>query len=278
MITLRVSLRKWVSWIVLGLFVVWSLFPLFWTVLTSFKTIGQVYAVPPLIVFPPTLDNWDYVIRYTEFPRFYLNTLIIAGLSTLLSMTLGLFIAYALARFDIKRKDDIAFFILSQRIIPPATLVIPFYVLFITLGIMDTYWALILPYSVVNLAFSTWILRSLIEEIPSELDDSALLDGASILDVLREIIVPQISIGFVATAVFIFALSSNEYFLASLLTGYRARPVSVAVTMFLPVGVRGAMPGPASVASILMLLPSMMLFTFFQRYIVRGLTFGIVRR
>jgi multiple sugar transport system permease protein len=264
--------------IILGAYLAWVLIPLFWTGLNSLKTLGDIYAVPPKLIFTPTLENWDYVIRYSEFPRYYMNSLIISASSTLIAMLVGYLMAYALARFDVKKGDSIAFFVLSQRVLPPASIAIPLFILFDRLKLIDAYPAIILPYIVLNLPFSLWILRSFIEDVPKDIDEAALMDGASIFRVMFQIILPIIIYGFVATWVFIFTLTINEYFLAAILTGASTRPVSVAVTLFLPVGVRGGMPGQACAAGILMLVLPMIIFTLFHKFLIRGLTFGVVKR
>jgi multiple sugar transport system permease protein len=268
---------KAVITIILAFYLFWVLLPLVWATLNSFKTLRDIYAVPPKIIFEPTLENWDYVIRYAEFLKYYVNTLIIGLISTLAAMLIGYFMAYAIARFEIKGKDNIAFFVLSQRILPPASIIIPLFIIFDKLGMINTYPAIILPYIVLNLPFSVWILRSFIEDLPKEIEEAALVDGASILRVMFQIVFPQISYGFVATWVFILSLTINEYFLAAILTGAATRPVSVAVTLFLPVGVRGAMPGPACAAGILMLILPITIFAIFHKFLVKGLTFGVVK-
>ncbi|MEM4005226.1 MAG: carbohydrate ABC transporter permease [Desulfurococcaceae archaeon] len=262
---------------VLTLYLLWVLIPLLWASLNSFKTLKDIYAVPPKIIFEPTLENWDYVIRYAEFLRYYANTMIIGLTSTSIAMLLGYFMAYALARFEIRGRDNIAFFVLSQRILPPASIIIPLFIIFDKLGMINTYPAVILPYIVLNLPFSVWILRSFIEDIPKEIEEAALVDGASILRVMFQITFPQLSYGFIATWIFILGLTINEYFLAAILTGAATRPVSVAVTLFLPVGVRGAMPGPACAAGILMLIPPLLIFGLFHKFLIKGLTFGVVK-
>jgi multiple sugar transport system permease protein len=263
--------------IILAFYLFWVLLPLVWATLNSFKTLRDIYAVPPKIIFEPTLENWDYVIRYAEFLKYYVNTLIIGLTSTLAAMLIGYFMAYAIARFEIKGKDNIAFFVLSQRILPPASIIIPLFIIFDKLGMINTYPAVILPYIVLNLPFSVWILRSFIEDLPKEIEEAALVDGASILRVMFQIVFPQISYGFIATWVFILSLTINEYFLAAILTGAATRPVSVAVTLFLPVGVRGAMPGPACAAGILMLILPITIFAIFHKFLAKGLTFGVVK-
>jgi len=262
---------------ILTFYLFWVLLPLMWAILNSFKTLRDIYAVPPKIIFEPTLENWDYVIRYAEFLKYYVNTLIIGLTSTLAAMLIGYFMAYAITRFEIKGKDNIAFFVLSQRILPPASIIIPLFIIFDKLGMINTYPAVILPYIVLNLPFSVWILRSFIEDLPKEIEEAALVDGASILRVMFQIVFPQISYGFVATWVFILSLTINEYFLAAILTGAATRPVSVAVTLFLPVGVRGAMPGPACAAGILMLILPITIFAMFHKFLVKGLTFGVIK-
>lgn len=269
---------RMLSYAFLVIFMVWSILPVVWTVLSSFKTQIQIYDVA--LLFTPTIDNWISVIsgEHAEVVKFYANSLIIATASTAIALFLGFIASYAFSRFNIKRSNDLLFFIFSQRIIPAAAIILPLYILFRYVGLLDTYWALILPYSVINLTFSVWMLKSFLDDISPEVEDAALLDGATLPEVLREIVAPQISGGIVATGVFLFAMTINEFFIASVLTGTYARPVSVAVVNFLPTGMRGALYGPACAVAILMALPSIVTFILFRKYMVRGFTLGIVRR
>jgi len=272
----RGRLRKpWI--IVIGITVIFSIFPIVWLVPTSFKTVDDIFTLPPPIVFRPILDNWRYIIAYTEFGRYYINTLIIASGSVALSLFLGMMAAYGLARFEIQRKEDIAFWFLSTRMMPPTAVVIPIYLLYFRVGMLDTLRGLIILYAAFNLPFVIWILRGFFEDLPQELEESAMIDGCSAIGAFIRVILPLARPGLLAAGVFSFVLSINEFFFALVLTGSKARPVSVAVTLFLPAGTRGTLYGNASAGALLIMVPGIIIYTLFQRFLVRGMTMGALK-
>ncbi|MCD6317565.1 carbohydrate ABC transporter permease [Candidatus Aerophobetes bacterium] len=269
-------LRKpWIA--VIGVMVILSIFPIVWLVLTSFKTLNELFTLPPPIIFKPVLTHWIHVIKYTEFGRYYANSLIIASGSVALSLFLGMMAAYSLARFDIRRKEDFAFWFLSTRMMPPAAVVIPIYLLYFRIGMLDTLKGLIILYAAFNLPFVIWILRGFFEDLPQELEESAMIDGCSIVGAFVRVILPLARPGLLAAGVFSFVLSINEFFFALVLTGSKARPVSVAVTLFLPTGVRGTEYGNATVAATLIMIPGIIIYILFQRFLIRGMTMGAIK-
>jgi len=270
-------MRKALFTLAVILILLFTIFPLVWLALTSVKTGGDLFRIPPPIFFKPVLDHWIHVLTYTEFVRYYLNSLIIAGGSVLLALTLASLAAYSLARFDIWRKENVALFILSVRMMPPAAVLIPIYLMYHRLRLLDTLIGLIILYGVFNLPFAVWILRGFFEDIPRELEEAALVDGCSPLGAFLRVILPIARPGLLATGVYCFVLSINEFFFANVLTGSKARPVSVAVTLFLPTGVRGTEYGNACVAALLIMIPGILMYAFFQQFLVRGMTMGALK-
>ncbi|MBM4465053.1 MAG: carbohydrate ABC transporter permease [Chloroflexi bacterium] len=267
-------------------------FPIYWTFVTAFKFPRDAFTYPPkylpYVQFEPTLFAWrdvglikDPTQRGTHDPTSILNTLrnsvITAVGSTLVSVILGSLAAYGLARFEFKRwkNRDIAFFILSQRMLPPIVLVIPYFILYTRLGLIDTWHGLIIAHTVANLPFVVWIMRGFFRGIPKELEDSARIDGCSHFQALRKIILPLSLPGLAATSAFCTIFSWNELLFAITLTFKRAQTF--------PTLVAGLTHGSAalwwdiSAMLLLAIVPVFIFITLFQRYIVAGLTLGALK-
>ena len=251
------------------------LFPYFWMVASAFKSPGDVTAYPPVWVFAPTLDNFRELIDEMGALSALRNSLIVVGISTCLALIFGSMAAYALARFNIKGKETIALEILMVRMLPPIVSVIPLFLLAREFGLFDTYWILIAIYTLMGLPFVVWVMRVFIQEIPRSVEEAALVDGCTRLQVLFRISLPLMLPGLAATVVIIFMFAWNEYLFATMLTSSDAKtlPVVAANT----VKPRGISWGVASAAGVLMSVPVVVLALMAQRYLVRGLTFGVVK-
>ena len=251
------------------------LFPYFWMVASAFKSPGDVTAYPPVWVFAPTLDNFRELIDEMGALSALRNSLIVVGISTCLALIFGSMAAYALARFNIKGKETIALEILMVRMLPPIVSVIPLFLLAREFGLFDTYWILIAIYILMGLPFVVWVMRVFIQEIPRSVEEAALVDGCTRLQVLFRISLPLMLPGLAATVVIIFMFAWNEYLFATMLTSSDAKtlPVVAANT----VKPRGISWGVASAAGVLMSVPVVVLALMAQRYLVRGLTFGVVK-
>ncbi len=268
------------------------IFPIYWTFTTAFKYPRDAFVYPPKYVpymqFEPTLFAWkdvglikDPTQRGTHDPTTILNTLrnsvVVALGSTLVSVILGSLAAYGLTRFEYRRwkNRDIAFFILSQRMLPPIVLVIPYFILYSRLGLMDTWIGLIIAHTVASLPFVVWIMRGFFRGIPRELEDSALIDGCSHFQALWRIILPLSLPGLAATAAFTSIFSWNELLFAITLTFNRAKTF--------PTMVAGLTHGSAALwwdisgMLLLAIVPVFLFVVLFQRYIVAGLTLGALK-
>ncbi len=254
-----------------------SFFPVIWTILTSFKLNVQIYTMPPKLIFKPTLYNWSFVLKSAEFRKNYLNSLIIGGASVVLVLIIGSFAGYGLARFPIGKKENIAFWILSQRMMPPVAVIIPIYILFFQWHIHDTYPGIIFVYTTFNLPVAVWMMRGFFQALPVELEEAAWLDGSGTLKAFFKVVVPLAKPGLIACGVFTFFMIVNEFLFAFILAPTKVRPVSVAVTLFLPTGIRATMYGEACAAAILIALPGLIVALIMQRYLVRGMTFGALK-
>lgn len=271
----RRSLKVMAVYGMVAVALVFFLFPYFWMVVSAFKSPGDVTAYPPVWLFEPTLDNFRELIESMGALSALRNSLIVVGLSTCLALIFGTMAAYALARFNIKGKETIALEILMVRMLPPIVSVIPLFLLARKFGLFDTYWILIAVYTLMGLPFVVWVMRVFVQEIPRSIEEAALVDGCTRLQVLFRISLPLMLPGLAATVVIIFMFAWNEYLFATMLTSSAAktRPVVAANT----VKPRGISWGLASAVGLLMSIPVVVLALLAQRYLVRGLTFGVVK-
>lgn len=263
--------------ITVGILVFFAVFPLFWILLTSFKSNADILAVEPVFWFSPTLEHWKKVLFEGDFLQYYVNSFLIAGATVIVVMTIATLAAFGLARFNMRGREDIAFFILSQRMMPPVAVVLPYFILASTTGALDTYWVLIAINVGFNLPLSVWMIRGFIEGTSHEIEEAAIVDGASPFGAFLRVTVPQIWPGLLSTSLFVYVYTVNEFLFASILSGTGTRPVSVAVQLFLPTGVRGTLFGEAAVASILIILPGLIFASVMQRYLVSGVSMGAVK-
>lgn len=251
------------------------LLPLAWIVLASFKTRPQVAQQPPLLLFHPTLDNYKELFRDSEFPRIFLNSVVIAGSSTVISVTLGFMAAYAFVRFRRRKNDRLLFWILTMRMVPPLASIVPLFIVMTNLGLYDTHAGLALVYTSFNLPIATWLMLGYLEKIPPSIEEAAAVDGYSRLATLRRIVLPLAAPGLFATALICLLLSWNEFPFALNLTGESAQTLPVFVTAWDTQ--RGINWGPMSATVVLIIAPVVAGASVFQKWLVRGLTFGATK-
>jgi len=247
------------------------LFPLLWVVLSSFKTKLELLAVPPVFVFKPTFQNYLNAFN-SDFPTQVRNSLIIAVSSTVISIILGSLTAYGFSRYAIKGSDFLQFWILSLRMLPAIAVVVPFYLVFRTLDLLDTHIALILAYCLANTSFAVWVLKGFFDEIPLELEEAAMLDGYSPPQVFLRVALPLARSGLATTAIFCLIQSLNEFLLAVSLTTRVAETAPVGLSKVQTL--MGVDWGLLSAASVLFMLPVVIFTILVRNELVRGMSFG----
>ncbi len=292
-----------------------GLIPIFVMATTAFKSRTDVVSIPPkAISFKPTLEGFVFLLteravvaraRIPEFeaaaaagelslfehiafqngqeitgPSDYVfrlrNSVIIAGISTIASVVLGMFAAYSFSRFNIPGKDDLLFFILSTRMLPAVVVTVPLFIMYRQLKLHDTHLGMILLYTVFNLSFSVWLLKGFIDEIPKEYEEAALVDGYTRLQAFFKIVLPQAVTGIAATTVFCLIFAWNEYAFALMLTSEKARTAPPSIATMLG---RGGIEWSAIAAGSLGFLIPVVIVTFaLRRYLLRGVTFGAIRQ
>lgn len=268
----RQQLVKYGTWALMAVVLIVMLFPFYWMVLTSFRNQVANTSPVPVWFFTPTLENYQNVIRRNDFLQFTWNSFVIAGLSTGFGLLLGLPAAYAIARF---KQNGLALAILVARLTPYITYLVPWYIAFRALKLIDTFTALTLAHLIVGLPLIIWIMISFFEEVPLELEEAAFVDGASRMAAFVRIVLPVSTPGIVAGAILAFIFSWNQFLFSLALSGPRTKPVPVAVFNFISYGQIDF--GGLGAAAVLITLPVVILTLFIQRYIISGLTMGAVK-
>jgi len=251
------------------------LFPIIWMAITSLQSPEQFRSGE--FVFVPSIQNYITVLSRTDFARYYANSIIIALSVVSVGLLIGTPAAYALGRLRFRGREDLAFWILSTRFGPPLMALIPFFLLFRMLGMIDTLPAVIIVHIASFLPFVVWMLRGFFEEIPKEIEEAAMVDGCSRMMAFRKVILALVAPGLSATAILTFIFSWNEFLLALVLTGSQAKTAPVSVYSYMGQAIGGINWGPLTATGVLVTVPVMIFALLVQQNMVRGLTSGAVK-
>ena len=250
------------------------LFPFVWMIMVSLR--NRVDILDPSKIFvTPTLKNYQSIIEESNILDFFKNSFIIAVISTLISLVVGSFAAYGFARYNSKTREDRAFWVLSQKFLPPMAVVIPYFMMASIFGLLDTRLVLIICYTTFNIPFTIWMMRGFIEDMPIELEEAGWVDGCSRLTGIIRILLPLITPGLVATSIFCVINSWNEFVFANFLTSIQAKTIPTSVMMYLSVS--GVKWGEMAATGVLAVLPVLIFAIIVQKHMIRGLTFGSVK-
>lgn len=279
----------WQTIVVYGIVIFWSfvvLFPFYWLFTTSLKKPLHVSRGPryaPYMDFEPTVKHWKYVFNEQREMtlRHFRNSFIAASGSTLLALLIGSMAGYGLSRFQYQwrfppwKNDDIAFWIISQRFLPPALFVVPFLILYVSLGLVDTHIGLIVVYTLFNLPFAIWIMRDYFNNLPIDLEESAMVDGANRWQAFTRIVLPLSAPGLVSVAIFSFVFSWNEFLYALMLTNFDA--ITMPVLIAGQNNTRGVQWWFISALTLTAVTPVVLIGLFMERFITKGLMAGAIR-
>ncbi|NIM99687.1 MAG: ABC transporter permease subunit [candidate division Zixibacteria bacterium] len=307
------SSRSWffnrVAIVLIFLVMAIYLIPFYWISSTAFKSRIDAATIPPTVFFKPVItpfvklftkrvqvrkaikaeqykdarwyeklvyDEGERIITSSQYMNRFWNSVVIASLSTLLALSMGTITAYGFSRFKMRGEKDLLFFILSTRMLPPVVVAIPMFLMYRTIGLVDSHLGLILLYAAFNLSFSVWLMKGFIDEIPIEYEEAALVDGYTRLEAFWKIVLPQSATGIAATAVFSFITAWNEYAFALMMTTRKAQTAPP----FIPSQLGPGMRDWTSIAAgtFLFLLPIAILTFFLRKHLLRGVTFGAVRK
>jgi len=304
--------KPWSRRLAGGLVIVYAIVtmvPIVWIFMTGFKTPQDSISYPPKVFFSPSLEGYVnlFTTRSRQTPEYmaslpppetwyeelvrsrnmviagpskfgerFTNSIIIGFGSTFLSVFLGTLAAYAFSRFKVPLKDDLMFFILSTRMMPPIAVAIPIFLMYRTVGLSDTHLGMIILYTAVNVSLAVWLLKGFVDEIPREYEEAAMIDGYSRFQAFYKVVLPQMTTGIAATAIFCLIFSWNEYAFALLLTSGTAQTAPP----FIPTIIgEGGLDWPAVAAgTTLFLLPVLVFTILLRRQLLRGITFGAVRK
>lgn len=258
----------------LTIYAIFAIFPLFWLVLITFKSDAQMFNTT--FIFNPTLENYKIVLfEGADYIQAFINNIIVSGGAVLLSLLVGVPGAYALARYNFPKKEDLAFTILSFKFAPEILVILPLFMIYQKIGLYDTYFGLIWVYQLITLPLLIWVLRGYFEDISVEVEQAAYLDGYSWYQVFWKMLLPLIKPGLVASALLAFIFAWNSFTFPLLLSGFKIETVTVAALRY--IGSDTVHYGQMAVAAAVAALPEVVLALIIQKHLVRGLSFGAVK-
>jgi multiple sugar transport system permease protein len=250
------------------------LFPVYWLFMISFKTPDEIYHVPPLWL-PGQIQFANYYVLFKDGDVLAIaNSMIVAGVSSFFAVILGTLCAYSLARFN-TGGENLAMWIISQRMIPPIAVVFPIFLVYVYFGLVDGFFGLILLYTAFNLPYVIWMMRGYIVDVPLELEESALVDGLNRWQVIWRVVFPMVRPGLMATSVFTFVFAWNDFIFALVLTRTEVITFPVQLTHYF--GGQSNFWAKIAAMSVLGTLPIFVAVTVMQRYLVRGISLGAVK-
>jgi multiple sugar transport system permease protein len=267
--------------VVLFVFSFWTIFPLFWAVVTSFKFTGDAYdpTFIPWVQFKPTLQGWRFVLITAGERTFrsLKNSIVIAFFSSAAVLFLGSMAGYALARFVFRKwkNKDIAVWILSNRMFPPVAVLIPYFLIMRTLRLLDNPLSIIIAHTILNLPLGVWLMIDFFRDLPRDLDDAALIDGCSFMGAFFRIALPLVAPGLVAVFVLSFIFSWNE-FIFVLVLGFN-KAITIPITIAGALTTKGLEFWKVATMSLIGVIPVVLLATFISRFLIRGLTMGAIK-
>ena len=288
--------NKLVIYLILIFWFIFATFPIYWAITMSFKDSPAVYGKKPtyfpFIDFKPTRKAWVHLMgkplpgeaEFIQMPvlgdrmRYMKNSIIVAVSSSILTVVLGVMAGYALTRFEYTKwkNDDISFFILSQRMFPPVALAMPFFLLFTWVRLIDKLPSLIIVYAIMNLPIVTWIVKEFFADVPKELEEAALVDGATRWRALFRIIIPMAVPGIAVAFLFSFIFCWNEFLIALTLTFKAAKTLPVGMAGLTTL--RGPLYWDIAANSLVIMIPPLIVTIFANKYIIRGLALGAVKQ
>lgn len=252
-----------------------SIAPILYLLITSFKPAELTFAIPPVWSFKPTLKNYTDVIGGGEFYKYFLNSLTVALATTFIALILGSAAAYGFARFRFRGQFWLRMSVLIPQMLPPITIIVPLYILFNGMNLTDTRSALVISYLTFTIPLAIWMMIGFFEDIPLDLEESAMIDGCTRFQAIKEIILPLVTPGMAATAILCYLYCWNEFLYAVILTGMDARTLPVTITSFMTN--KAILWGRIAAAGSMVLIPVLIFALFAQKYLVQGLSKGAVK-
>ena len=264
----------------------YTIFPLYWLFLASLKTRVDLFTIPPKFIFEPTFEHFKKIFIYTSLETneqeqtrylfWLMNSVLTAGIGTLLAVTLGTMAGYINSRMEYRGKKDFMFFVLSTRMLPPVAVIVPLYIVFAKLHLADTRLGMILLYTMIGLGLATWIMKGFFDNIPKEVEEAAFVNGYTRFQVFIKVLVPMVKGGISATAGFCFIFAWNEFTFASIVATRHAMTLPPRIVSF--IGSSGFEWGIVAASGFILIIPIFILFILIRKYILMGMTFGVLGR
>ncbi|MCG8477608.1 MAG: carbohydrate ABC transporter permease [Spirochaetales bacterium] len=266
------------SWIALGFLMVWLLLPIFWAFMSTFKTSVEIYRIPVRIL-PESFSfsNYTRVLTDPDFPRYFGNTVFLTAITTALTLSVSIWAAYAFARMHFPFQHILLLFVLVPRLIPRISVVIPLYRIIVSLGLLNTYTALILTYTVTSIPFAVWILTNVFQSIPREIEESAFIDGAKLRQTMARIMIPVAAPGVLTVIIFTVRETWNEFpFVLSFTTSSELR--TLPYQLFLFRDTLGIENWPLiNTFAIITVIPILVAYFIFAKQVTTGIVQGAVK-
>jgi len=260
---------------VTGVFLILSLFPIIWTILSSFKPPADLLTMPPKWIFLPSLCNYVSAFKRTNLLYLFLNSIITAIASSIVVVLVGALAGYALTRFKFFASEQLAFFLLFTRMFPPIVIALALFFIMKTLRLIDTRLGLIFAHTSYMLAFGAWLMRAFFIGIPTELDEAAMIDGCSRLGAFIRIVLPTALPSVAAIFIFSFVTSWNEFFFALVLTRHKAATLPLGISSF--VTEYEITWGAITASATFVMLPVLVIGIIAQKFLISGFTAGSVK-
>jgi multiple sugar transport system permease protein len=259
----------------LTMILIWA-FPVIWVITTSFKARTDIFTLPPKIFFSPTVEHYvEAFLRSSDITRGIGNSLLVAALTTLLTLLIAVPAGYAFARVTFRFRQQLSFFALISQMAPPIGLIIPYFFILSRTNMLDTYTGLIAIHMSLTVPFSIWLMITYFQDLPASLEESAAIDGASPFTTFFRIVLPTAWGGVGVTAIFAFIESWNEFLYAVVLTGNRTKTVPVAIFSFLTT--EESLWGPFTATGVSIMAPVIIVALFAQRQMIKGMTLGATK-
>jgi ABC-type glycerol-3-phosphate transport system permease component len=268
-------LRAVVFWFFMVLILLFFISPLLWLISTSFKNYIDAFAMPPKIIFTPTLENYIRVLGRADFFQYMLNSIICSLVSTAVALVFGVPCAYAIAMFNYSKAKNTSFFFLSARIAPPIMSLLPLYIIFSRIGILGTKIPIIIMYTLICLPIVVWLMPVYFREVPQEIREAAIIDGCNEMDIFSRIVLPLVRGSIAATAIYCVILTWNEFLIALVMSNRSSQTLPVTVTSFMTF--QGTEWGPLSAAGTIIMIPMIAFGFIIQKYFARGIVSGAVK-
>jgi len=267
--------KQAVLYSILVLVLLWTLVPIFWMVLSSFKSSADLLSTTPKVIFTPSLEHYTALFATSNLWGYIQNSLLAAGISTAIAVVLGCLAGYGLARSDFRGKHHVAFWIISTRMAPIAAVILPLFILFRYAGLLDTTAGLVIAYLTFNLPFAIWIMNAFFADLPPALEQAAMVDGATKFQAFWRVALPVTAPGIVTTAILCLVFSWNDYAFAVTFAGPDSQTLPIAAAQLNTQ--TGLNWGQLSAIGTIVVLPMMVVGLAVRRYLVAGLTLGAVK-